>query len=336
MIKVLYDEFDSNPSGISRYRNEIVNRISSNFNLIKITREKGNFSTYPFYISRNLKKYKPDIFWSPGFMPPAYSYKIPFIVTIHDLMHLKFYSFFHKKYYDWYLKNLYGKAHHIITVSQSSKHDIIKWSGISDSKITVGYPGLSDNFLHEAKSLEKINILDNYSPYFFYIGNRRKNKNIENMLKAFSLIKSDIELHMSGDMDKNIYSLLKKLNLEHKVKFLGKLTDKKIIDKYKNAIATVYVSLYEGFGFPNIESLACGTNVVTSNISSMPEVVGDFGIKVDPICIDSIHEGLFNAIIQYTNESTQNFSIREKRKQMALNYQWDSTAKLVTSIINSF
>lgn len=240
----------------------------------------------PFVVGYSLNKLRENcsVFWSPGFIPPAYS-RIPSVVTVHDLTHLHFYSALHARYYDFVLRPLYRNCSAIICVSEYTRNEFLDWSGASPANVHVIYNGVSNNY-HS-------NVLP-YSPgypYIFYPGNKRIYKNLNMLLRAFknsTLSDYGVKLIMTGSATPELLLTIADLKLGEHVVFLGFVSDTNLPSIYRGAEFTVFISLYEGFGLPIVESMAVGTPVLTSNISSMPEVAGDAAQLVDPNKLDEI------------------------------------------------
>lgn len=241
----------------------------------------------PLMLGEEIKKSNAEVFYSPSFMPPAFS-KTPFIFTVHDLMHLFYYSKLHKIYYEQVIAKLALKAKKIITVSHFSKSQLVEILRIPENLIKVIYNGVDDHFLKNEDEFESIR------PYFLYVGNRRKNKNIPAMLTAFAKarIPNDFMFFLSGNADPELEAIIKSLSIQKRVRFLGFIEEEDLPKLYKGAHATLFVSLMEGFGLPVIESMASGTPVLTSNMSSLPEIAGGAALCVDPTSIPAIQAGI--------------------------------------------
>ncbi|OZB49597.1 MAG: hypothetical protein B7X60_00545 [Polynucleobacter sp. 39-45-136] len=237
-----------------------------------------------------------DVFWSPGFIPPAYSH-IPAVVTVHDLTHLHFYSSLHTRYYDYLLKPLYRKCAAIICVSEYTRNELLNWSGIPENRVKVIYNGVSNNYHKRVESY-----CPGY-PYIFYPGNKREYKNLKSLLQAFrnsTLPDHDVKLIMTGQSTPDLSKIINELGLSNSVVFLGFVSDEKLPAIYRGAEFTAFISLYEGFGLPIVESMAVGTPVLTSNISSMPEISGYASKLVDPNNLEEITEAMNNLFLDTT------------------------------------
>lgn len=212
------------------------------------------------------------------------------VVTIHDLAPLKFpktqswLTFFHHKIG---LKKILKNIDKVITVSESSKKDILEFFKIDEAKIKVIYEGYKKLEIGE-DCLGKYGIK---KPYLLYVGTLEPRKNVVGIIKAFKQSNVDCQLVIGGKKGwkyKEIFKAVKELGIEGKVHFPGFIADEDLGYLYKNAIAFVFPSLYEGFGLPVLEAMHCGCPVITSNVSSLPEVAGDACILVDPDNVDEI------------------------------------------------
>ena len=259
---------------------------------------------------------KIDVFFSPSHYAPRFS-NVKQVITIFDLSYIHFPQSFAKK--DLYqLRNWsaysVGKADKIITISQSSKKDIIEIYKIKPEKITVTYPGVGEQFSPRSGGEVK-SVMNKYginSDYIIYVGTLQPRKNLVRLLEAVEKVIRQLGLEaLRGEQPKSlttqepnnlvlvivgkkgwlydeIFSAVKELNLEGKVIFTDFVPDDDLPALFSGAKAYVNVSLWEGFGIPVAEAQACGTPVVVSNTSSLPEVVGDSGVQVDPEDADSI------------------------------------------------
>ncbi|MDO8573890.1 MAG: glycosyltransferase family 1 protein, partial [Candidatus Daviesbacteria bacterium] len=175
-----------------------------------------------------------------------------------------------------------------IAVSKATKLDLIKKIKINPEKVTVAYEGYNkDKF----KKDPEVNSLKGY---YLFVGTVQPRKNLERVIKAVAKIKNKnlIIVGSRGWLSDKIYQLPKELGIEDRVKFLGHVPDEELPPLYSNAEALLFPSLFEGFGLPILEAQACGCPVITSNISSMPEVAGKGAIYVDPYSVDDIVKGM--------------------------------------------
>ena len=301
----------------------------------------------PFIV--NNKEY--DIYHYPNFdLPIGVSHKSVF--TIHDLTYIK-----HKNLYSngKFLKNFYTKwiidlsirkAKKIIAVSESTKKDILEIYNPPENKIKVIHEGLDYSFSVNGSGTKTTSILTNKSfnskahNFFLFIGERRPHKNLPRLIKAFShfknKIKSDYKLIIAGKPYAQ-YSepekVTKQLNLADDVIFLGYVEDKEIQALYKDSSCFIFPSIYEGFGLPLLEAMACGVPIITSNISSMPEVVGRAAITIDPYNIIEISSAMEK--IHFDNSIRQNMIKLgfERIKEFSWQKSAEQTLLLYESIV---
>lgn len=324
---VLIDGRWAGDTGIGRLYKEVMAMAPSDANCSFVQSNMGLGSLFsPLMLAKEISRSDVEIFYSPSFMPPLYS-KVPFIFTIHDLMHLFYYSGLHGIYYKQVIARLAEKAKQIITVSHFSKQQLIQLLGIKEELISVIYNGVDTAFLNnnEQTSLDR--------PYFLYIGNRRKNKNLPAMISAFAAadIPDEFIFALSGELDAGLDILIKKLGIEKRVRFLGFISEQDLPKYYSGAYATLFVSLMEGFGLPLIESMASKTPVLTSAGTALSEVANDAALCVDPLSVEAIKAG----IEQLVNDTIYYQKCVNKGFERASQFSWRATAKKTWELILS-
>jgi glycosyltransferase involved in cell wall biosynthesis len=273
------------------------------------------------------QKTKLNLFYSPHHYLPLFC-PCPSIVTIHDIGYLQFKDQFTKKDFyqlkNWTQKSI-SKANHIIAVSQFTKDEIIKTYHIKASKISIAYNGVTPP--------TKINPpqISIKKPYFLYVGTLKPNKNIPYLIKSFSkaltLQRSNAPIFLiiagkKGWLYDDIFAQVKKLKLQKKVIFTGFITENDKWYLYKNALAAVIPSLYEGFGIPAIESQSIGTPVIASTIPVFKEILGD------------------SAILTNNLSKTLSSPINQKYSQLGLKnsqkFTWTNTAKSILEVFSKY
>lgn len=325
----------------------------------------GNFATRNFLtIPRVLKRLKPDlyhgVYWSRFFAQPA-----PTILTIHDLSFVGFPQGFHRHeqlVYANLIRLCAWSARHILTISESSKREMMRYWRIPARKITVAYlaqdacyqlpdeVGRGSRVEDAAPSgrlpssaqkpravstsptcpgLGDIALRGQEPPYILYVGNLHPRKNIVRLLEAFVRLKSSGLPHtlkivgqatwMAGD----VFSAVRGSGLAGEVEFTGYISYEAMVSVYQCAAVFVYPSLYEGFGLPVLEAMACGCPVVCSNTTSVPEVAGDAAILVNPESVDEIAEGIRRVLA----EPGLARELRERGIQQAAKFTWQSCAE---------
>jgi len=282
---------------------------------------------------------RPKVFLSLSHYVPRFS-PVPRIVTITDLGYLKFPEQLLKK--DLLQLKLWTAyslkvADHIIAISEFTKQDILDNYQIDKSKISVIYPGYDRSVFNVSLKkggaklvLRKYNIS---TPYLLFLGALKPSKNVERLIEAFNqLNENDIKLVIAGKkgwLYESIFEIVKKLNLENKVIFTGFVSDKDIPLLMSHAEAFALPSLYEGFGMPVVESMACGVPVLVSNQGSLPEVVGNAGIVVNPYEVQSIANGIKKTIKEKER------LIQDGLKRVRL-FNWDISAKKTITLLDQY
>ena len=281
---------------------------------------------------KELKKEKIDVLHVPHYNVPIF-YKGDMVVTIHDLTHLVYSEFLDNKLAKYYakimLKIAAKKAKTIITVSENTKKDILKYFKVDENKIKVIYSGVKENLKQKPKEqlkylYEKFNIPKD-KKILMYVGNLKPHKNLEKLLQAFSKMQSRDEttLLLVGKAFEN-YNILEQkeeeLKIKDKVIHTGIIEERELCDLYNLADLFVFPSLYEGFGFPVIEAMACGTKVVSSNTSSLPEVGGDVIPYFNPEDVDEMAE-----VIEKELKRDETEEEKQRRIEWAKKFEWKKT-----------
>ena len=232
------------------------------------------------------------------------------VVTIHDCIHLMF-----PQYLPGSMAYLYARAmmwsavnrsDRILTVSEASKRDILRFFDIPPEKVVVIYNAIDERFLGPPNFEQMDLIRQRYQldyPFLLYVGNIKPHKNVERLIDAFGMVRTkglgDLRLVIIGD-ELSKYPALRQAVHRHRldkyVRFLGFQPHDTLAGFYRLARAFVFPSLYEGFGLPPLEAMACGTPVVTSNVSSLPEIAGDAALLVDPYDRESIADAIRRAV----------------------------------------
>jgi glycosyltransferase involved in cell wall biosynthesis len=230
------------------------------------------------------------------------------------------------------------RANKIITISEYSKRDIIRCLGYPEDKIDVIYPGVDNNKYYLNQN---VNILEKYGlrkngKYVLYVGSEQPRKNVDVLIKAFYQLKkrfNDVKLIKVGRSQltrerSNIKKIVREMSLQSDVVMLDYVVENDMPKIYNIADVLVFPSLYEGFGLPVLEAMACGTPVITSNTTSIPEVVGDAGIMLDPNDIKGFENAMYEVLTN--NEIRQ--EMREKGLKRTKMFTWERCAKETLTI----
>ncbi|MFC1568318.1 glycosyltransferase family 4 protein [Candidatus Margulisiibacteriota bacterium] len=277
-----------------------------------------------------IRKIRPDVFFSPTFIAPVVQ-PCPTVIAIHDLMHVifsKHYFIFHKIYYGLFLRSAAKNAKMLITKSGNSKRDIMRYYGIPEEKIVIIPDGVEAEF-KPIRDVERIKAfrqkLDLPPKFILFVGARKVNKNIEGILAAYSVFcgqNSQYSLVLSGNQDAKTSALAKKYRIEDKIAYIGEIEEADLPLLYNSADLFLSPSLYEGFGLPHLEAMACGLPVIASNASSLPEVVGDAGILVDPRRPDDIAA----AMVRVLGDKELKDDLVRKGLERAKKFSWEISA----------
>lgn len=283
-----------------------------------------------------LKKYNADLFFSPdGWL--SLRTPVKSIHVIHDLNfeHSPEYLPFHLRlYYHYFFHRFAKKAARTATVSEFTKQDIINTYGINHSNIDVVYNGANELFqpLSVSEKEKTKSEFSQSSPYFVFVGLIHPRKNITNLLLAFEEFKkscsSDIKLIIIGEKKwwtKDMKEAYNQMKFKNEIIFTGRLSPSEIRNVIGSSLAMLYVSFFEGFGIPILEAMRCNVPVITSNITSMPEVAGGAALLVDPFSVDSIKDAMLRIV---KDEQLRN-SLIEKGKERRKDFSWDKTANLL-------
>lgn len=291
---------------------------------------------FNFSVTRALKKYKIDLFFSPdGYL--SLKTDVKQIGVIHDL------NFEHypedipaspRKYLKTYFPLFAKKADKIITVSEFSKQDIVKQYGVLPEKITVAHNGGNEDFkpLSESDQNKVKQKHSNGKDYFVYVGALHARKNTDRLFQAFDQFKkssnSDIKLVIVGeklwksDHENTAFNTLK---FKDDIIFTGHLKIEELIQIVAAAKALTLVSYFEGFGIPLVEAMRCGTPIITSNKTSLPEVAGDCGLLVDPFDVNDIS----NAMTKLIEDPNLQTELSQKGLERAKLFSWNQSAEII-------
>ena len=284
-----------------------------------------------FKLSNIYKKLQSNLIFSPLPEAPLYSH-CRYIVMAHDLIPLRFPKPGSRltAYFKYYIPQVLTQAEHIICNSQATAKDITEFFQIPPQKITpipLGYDSQKFQFL----DLPTKN-------YFLYLGRHDHYKNLHRLIQAFADLPnfSDYELWLAGPTD-NTYTptlktQIKELGLTNLVKFLDYVPTTELPKIINQAIALVFPSLWEGFGFPVLEAMACGTPVITSNISSMPEVAGDAAILINPQIVGEITD----AMTTIANDMVERSRLRNLSLARSQEFNWQKTGLATRAIIQNY
>jgi len=297
--------------------------ISKIYFLKKISRKLLLIYSNIFY-KREFKLY-----WEPNFIPLSSIKAKKIITSVHDFSFILYKDFHPKERIEYFENNFFKNIYRndrIICFSCFTKEEIIKYINFPAEKIDVIYHGIDHKLFKVYNDLD-INI-DLPKRFIFCVGSIEPRKNLLGLLKVYNLLDKDMKekyklvlAGFKGWENKEIMQLIKQN--EDFIKYLGYISDEELAKVYNLASLFIYPSFYEGFGLPIVEAMACGTPVITSNVSSLPEVGGDAVIYVNPNDINDIKEKIQ---IVLNNEGLQKQMIQKGLKR-AKEFTWEKSAK---------
>jgi glycosyltransferase involved in cell wall biosynthesis len=283
-----------------------------------------------------LNKMQPDLFLSPdGFLSLGAKCKqLPVIHDINFLHHPQDSKWLTAKYYNYYFPKFAKEATRIATVSEYSKHDIAKNYNINEAKIDVVYNGIN-SFFNPLNDLTKQQTKLKYTAgkdYFINVGSLHPRKNIPNLIRAFSLFKkesnSDLKLILAGPNYwgiSEVHKVIDETNLKDDVIFTGRLADEELNLVLGSAIALTFVPYYEGFGIPLVEAMQAKVPIITSNVTSMPEIAGDAALFINPLEVNEIK----NAMLQLFKKPELRADLISKGNSQKQKFSWEKSADLL-------
>lgn len=297
-----------------------------------------------FMLPSDIRRQDPDLVHYPSFNVPRLS-AAPAVVNIHDLTYLvqpeACPNFAARLYAGYMLRMAAKKAARIITGSEYTKKDIVKRLGVAPGRITVIYNGVDSLFRPSGEGEAAQRVAARYGiteDFIFYVGNHGVNKNLKRLLEAFSMLKRrDCQLILAGKTDprrKPLYDLVGTLGLEGRARFIGVVPEEDLPCLYSTARLFVFPSLQEGFGLPPLEAMACGTPVVSSNATSLPEVVGDAAVTFDP----EDTESMAGAIERVFGNRGLREELKGKGLERVKKFSWrtaaEKTLKVYEEVVN--
>ncbi len=344
------------PAGISRYTKNLIDELAeldreTTYTVFQHRKQREPLADAPNFqrrtlftpvhtrveqpmLAAELSFHTLDLLHSTDFIPPLFS-SIPSVITVHDLAFLRWPHFLtesHAAYYSQ-IDRAVRHAQHIIVPSQSTKNDVVGRLGASPKKISVIYEAAAPLYIPLSKDKCRAAMQGKYGipeKYIFFVSTIEPRKNIGGLLDAFHhLLKhynvEDTGLVLAGKpgwLYEEVYRKVEQLNLGQSTFFVGRVPDEDLHQLFVGAHCHVHPAFYEGFGLSPLEAMACGTPTIVSNTSSMPEVVGDAGLIVDP----SDWEEIAVAIHRLLTDDELHQELCQKGLQRASVFSWSRAA----------
>ncbi len=302
---------------------------------------KGHFKRLfwtQFKLSKIYRQLQADLIYSPIPEAPLYS-KCRYIVMCHDLIPLRFPRSTSPltNYFRYVVPKILQQAEHIICNSQATARDIIDFYGIAEAKITPILLGYDKTNFYPRSSDSPLSSPKLKQPYFLYLGRQDPYKNLTGLINAFAAVpNTDYHLAIAGSTDPRFTPQLQQqtqeLNIADRVIWLDYLNYQELPIIISNAVALVFPTLWEGFGLPVLEAMACGTPVIASNLASLPEITGDAAILIEPD--DSA--AIMNAMVDLGQDEEMRSQLSQLGIKQAQKFSWHKTGKATKEVIEQY
>lgn len=293
----------------------------------------------PFAMPAATRRDRIDLLHVTYVAPPVGT--CPFVVTVHDISYTRYPQFFSPRD-RWMLSTLVPmtmrRAACIITVSNHARREIVDRYGIAPARVAVTYEAAAEQFAPVTDPAQRETVRACYGlpaaaagRYFFALGNLQPRKNMARLVEAFARLRrhgdvDDVHLVIAGKAmwrESEVYAAVEQAQLTDRVHFVGYVADEDLPALYSGALAFVYPSLYEGFGLPPLEAMACGTPVICSNAASLPEVVGDAAQLIIPTDVD----GLAGALYALASDAGLRAALIDQGHHRAAQFSWRRCAE---------
>jgi alpha-1,3-rhamnosyl/mannosyltransferase len=297
----------------------------------KIIEPSGKYSIGEhFSLPSKANRLALDIFHAPHFVLPFFM-KVPSVVTVHDVIHLldPAFGFPAREYARFMIRSAVGRARGVITVSDYTKRNLVGLFHTPTDKIRVIPNGGGDGFAKVPDdAIGKTAVKFGVKPgYYLFVGSDRPHKNLKAVAQTLRLMGNDslfVVAGRVGDDGKKLFA-----GIEERVRFIGQTMEKsEMTALYSGASALLFPSFHEGFGLPPLEAMACGTPVVASNVSCMPEILGDSAVMADPCD----YRSMASALTRLKNDPSYRAHYIAKGHERVRVYSWDRTARMTLEV----
>lgn len=321
---ILFDGRWFGSHGIGRFARELSSRIEMT---ILPSGPRPSLPVDPLYLASQLSFSSAQLFFSPGYNGPIFS-RIPYVMGVHDLNFVDLAgvtSNLKSAYFRHVSRRIVRGAARIVTVSEFSRDRILDWSGVPPHRVVNVGNGVDPAFCREGTRMEP------GFPYLLYIGNQKPHKNLRRLVDAFGLatLPEEVRLIVSGGYDLRGHSSKVRNAVASRIVNAGFIAESDLPAMYRGALALVFPSVYEGFGLPALEAMACGTPVLTSNVSALPEIAGDAAILVDPFSVESIAFGIEKVV----HDRELRARLASAGVERATAFNWDDVASRTRRVL---
>jgi O-antigen biosynthesis alpha-1,2-mannosyltransferase len=283
-----------------------------------------------WFLARTLRGLTPnDVFFSPGYNTPLFG-RAPFVFTIHDLSHIYCPENSNpsiRLYYATVMRRACHRAAMILTVSEFTRQQIVDWAGVPAENIVNVGCGVDSAYRPGEQS---------YGlpfPYLLCVSNRKRHKNEVRVVEAFGESDLDPRIHLvfTGRETASLRNQIEAKKRGSRIHFVGTVPEAELPSLYRGAEAMIFPSLYEGFGLPVLEAMACGTPVVTANVTAMPEVAGGAAMLVDPKSVDQIAR----AMERIVSDTVLRQQLRDRGLERAREFSWATIVANVHGLLEN-
>jgi glycosyltransferase involved in cell wall biosynthesis len=295
---------------------------------------------FEFAVAKALKTYKIDAFFSPdGYL--SLRSNVPTLMTVHDVAFVHYpdiISGLVSKYYHYFTPRFLAKAHKIAAVSQFVKDDIVKSYYIDEAKIAITYNACQKIYKPLSSENQQL-VKEKYSngkDYFFFVGAVHPRKNVHRLIAAFDQFKKSTNAHFKlliagrfAWQTGEVKAAFDAATHQSDIHFLGFVSEEELPKLMASAFALTWVSLFEGFGIPLLEAMHCDLPIITSNLTAMPEVVGEAALCVNPTDTAAIT----TALIQLTEDASLRQSLIAAGREQRNIFDWNDSAKIVRRLL---
>jgi glycosyltransferase involved in cell wall biosynthesis len=287
-----------------------------------------------FSLNVELMRLGLDVLHSPDFIPP-HRPSCRSVITVHDLAFLLYPHFLTKESARYYghIDQAVRWTDHIVAVSESTKRDTVQHLGVPEDKITVVYEAANPIFRPIDREEARAHVRDRHgvdAPFVLFVSTIEPRKNVPTLVRAMwqlqECYKEDVHLVLAGGkgwLFEDSFAAVEEYKLDDRVHFLGRVSSEDLLYLYNAAEMLAHPAFYEGFGLPPLEAMACGLPVIVSNVSSLPEVVGDAGLLIDPHDVDELTVAMWRVL----NDDGLYREMRQKGLRQAAQFSWERAAR---------
>lgn len=323
--RILYDARWDGPHGIGRFCRELLRRVPGLSPLRTSLRLFHPFD--PLWTSALTLSSSVRAYFTPGFNAPLFS-RVPLVLTVHDLNYIHFPENsdpLRRLYFQTIVRPACRSAYRVLTVSEFSREQIVEWAGVEVDRVVNVGAGVDESFNPESRPANL------GFPYLLAMSNARAHKNTARLIDAFhrSGLASSVKLTLVGKLDQESTDRIGRLGVAEAVHVIDYVADEDLPSLYRGSLALCMPSLFEGFGLPILEAMACGVPVMASTVTSIPEVAGDAALLTEPTDIDAMADAIRRIVTDTDLRST----LIARGLDRVRKFSWAHTALRVSTLL---